>query len=1534
MTVRWRPMIVLSALFVLLAAAGVFTIITAMLPGRTDQILSQAREETKAQRYDRAKVQYGRALQQDPKNAAIHQELAAMLEDWSKQSDAQRTKLRPERMAALQSAAKYDAKRPGPRRILLEDALRREELGEAARWAGELLPLEPENPDALYVSALEALDRQPPNLGEAQQFLTRLRTTQADPSRGRWVEAQIARASDDATTLAAALTAERSHTPATDPSDLLAHARLLLMDLQSTTDPAELTARLGSFERALTAIPIDAAAPGRVRAVSSFIGQAQLHLAGTASRQPGAATAVGKLEESFGTVADGFYKQALETTGEVDLRTHLAYAEYLLSRDRRDEAMAVTSAALKRPMATIPAWIPTAMELREIAIKTALSDPSDPQRFERASPYIHELLTSTNARYQALGNLFQGLVELERSGLATTEPTEGGLRKAEGEAARLANSAVTHLEQAAAGLPDVATAQALCGVALILTRDPALGRIYLQKAQRLGGEKLDPRYQVWVAWSVLQAGYPEEAAPIVERLFARSREGQLARELVPTLLLLQAEIHQSRRTPESLKLARQSYEQAIAAGLKPSASMQIRLAKIDGQVNAAGIDIGQLEALTQQPGAGPAAEQLVITTLNQRGDLAGARKRLAAARARFPEDADLVALDAAMKLDAKQAREAEATVAEFLSAHPKETDLILLRAKILAGPLAQPEQARQLLVPLGQDAENSVPLVQLALIDLERKDYEAVGQTIATIRRRWSESSAADLLEAQLAFSQRDLKAASTHLDAAIAKDPNNKVALYWKAQLDQLSGSDTQAREVFESIVKDQTVKEIDRGLPLAAAAQWSLATMAMENRDYDAAIARFEALLRDSGASELARVVRWKLATARAAKGDVARAKAEVLALLNDPKTTLDERTQAADFYRAAGDEKSAEAQLDLVLKAEPTNPAAVAYRALLWASQGKATQAAASIRAVIDGGTKPNSLFLVLAVIENQNGPDGRTRALAALQAGLEAEPDSAELLRARYELLVQAKDPRSVTELEALAKATPGGAAQRLLVEAYRADGQYDKAAATVQALVELEPAGSSGRTRLAAQRIEILLAQAAALSKTRPTDAAAVHRQAATLVEEARQAYPQDLRFPQFAFDLAIRDGDTTRASRVAQELSDLDPKAEIGPLLLARMAASAGRADEATSKYAEALKRNPSRADIRVEYGQALLLTGQADEALAQAKLARESDREGAAALLLQAQALAAREGDGPAAETGRREAIDLLQKALAQEPKFREGSLLLSEIYRGNGDRKLAADVLEASLKAVPEDDAALAALIQRLVEPATATGKASAAAPDLARAGRLADRFGGRADGGRSCLAIAIGYHKGGQTDLALPWAEKAAGQSPSPVVHLTFGDILLAEGESGQVDRSRRVELLERAVGEYDVVLKAQPTLVEAVNNKAWILHAYLDRNGEALTLAEGLAKATSRDALPAEFLDTLGSIQEAAGKPDDARQTYADGLRKAPEHPVLNYHMGRLLAARPETTAEARRYLEVAARAKKDLPGDLAVQVDELLERASR
>jgi cellulose synthase operon protein C len=129
----------------------------------------------------------------------------------------------------------------------------------------------------------------------------------------------------------------------------------------------------------------------------------------------------------------------------------------------------------------------------------------------------------------------------------------------------------------------------------------------------------------------------------------------------------------------------------------------------------------------------------------------------------------------------------------------------------------------------------------------------------------------------------------------------------------------------------------------------------------------------------------------------------------------------------------------------------------------------------------------------------------------------------------------------------------------------------------------------------------------------------------------------------------------------------------------------------------------------------------------------------------------------------------------------------------------------------------------------------------------------------------------------------------------------------------------------------VLKKHPTSIEAVNNKAWILHSYLGQTRQALELVLALQKRVNAAALPGEFYDTLGSIQESVGKTREAEQSYLSGLKKAPEHAVLNFHFGKMIAADSSRGSKARTHLKKALDSRDRLSLMMTQEATRLLEQ---
>jgi tetratricopeptide (TPR) repeat protein len=1529
MTVRWKPLIVLSGVFLVVAAAGLVAIGFALAPASAKDILPLARAEVKAGEYDRAFIQFRRALQREPKNPAIHEEMAAMVEAWVAKEPAERVRLRPIRLRALADAAKYGPGRPVPLRALLADALAQDDQASAIAYAKSLLPLEAENPEANACLALAALDRQPPAVSEANTHLEVLRSRAPDSAQTRLVQARLAGTTRDADALARALEGIPPATEDSSPAEQLARMRLRGLDLERAEKAAELTPRVEALlVEARALMSQDNGSPGRLKQITRELDAARrttLLLARTA--RPEEQESLANASTAVAQLAETVFTQSLEQMGAVDLSVHLAYAEHMLERGQRERCVEICDTALKLPMAAIPAWHRETAALREVAAKCLLGQADDPNRFDRAAPYIRDLIASTNPTYSGLGHLFQGLIDLEQSGISsvTAERAEANPL---GDSKRKA-SARDHLAQAAERLRDSPTALALYGVSLVLSREPALGRQYLQTAMTKG--TLEPRYQLWVAWSVIQAGYPEEAEPILNRLHSAIEAGELPADLAGTVGLLEGEMHEARRSPDELRKAKAAFERALAAGGSDNAPLELRIARIELALGETEAGTARLTRLRDPSKASVSTEQFAIAKLRGEGKAVEARKEIDAARARFPDSPELVALDAALWLDAEKPEQADSVLQTFLERHPEAHEVVVLRARLLSGPLKRPEDARKLLASAAEVADTSLPFVQLAMHDLSVGNLDAAAGSIANLRARFKATSAVDLLEAQLSLAKSDLRGASAALDAALEKDPNNKIARFWKARIAELTGDRDLARQVYQELVRQQPVKEIDEGLSLAAAAQWALATQAFMNRDFEQAIRRFREL--DQGApSALGRAARWRLAAAMVESGDAGKARAEIARLLSDAATTSDERVEGATLLRRLKDGASAEKLVDAVLTAEPEHEAGVALRTALLLDQKKESEAADVLRRAVSSPKAPVSHFQFLAALEQRLPPEptAKERVLAVLDRGLERHPGSVELVRDRYRAMRLANDSRTLEFVERAAQEHDKPELKHLLVEVLREERRFDKADALVTRLLEAEPKNA----KLATTLIGLVAAQAAEAAKSDDvTTESRLNERCQTLIQQFRAAFPEEPAFIQAESELAERTGDHARARELATELAGKFPASAAGPILRARHAQAEGKLEEVARAYEEALSRETGRADLELALAQTQLHLGKTDEAFRLASATVTARPELSEAVLLHAQTLAAREGSEKELEAYRTQAVDSLRQAIARSPRFGAAYHLAADIEMMRGRLPEAIALLSEALKATPADDSALSMLVQILAEPPGAGQPPRDA--DLARARKLAEDYAARDDDGTLLLAIAIGFHKAGQPDLALPWAESAAAKLDRPIVRLACGDILLAKAES-TTDTATAKELLGRAIEHYDAVLAQNARSMEAVNNKAWILSHYFERHAEAKSLVEALVARTDAATLPAELFDTLGEILEALGERSEAESAYTRGLEKNRDHAVLNFHMGRLLANQTDRASRAEPYLRraQAASASGRLSRAMASELDTLLTRLPR
>ncbi|HEX3446919.1 MAG TPA: hypothetical protein VHS97_01630, partial [Isosphaeraceae bacterium] len=752
MTVRWKPLVILSGLFLLVALIGVVAITLTLVPRSSQSFLRRARIAHGAGRFEEAEIDYKQALQFDAKDATVHDEFAGFYRDWAKHAAAdKRALLLNERHNHLESAVKFDKAIKAPRLELLRDALRDDLVPESNYWAKEVLNVEPENLDAHFVLALEALENRTPNVPDVRRHLEVLEKKKAPAIRRLLVRAKLAEATGDKAAREEAFEQARAIKlgPESNPADQMAGLRIVSLTVRVEADPARLDQDVSRMLRQVKDLDkTDELVPARVARVRTLLDQTQRALILRSARVPDVVKKViDRQVDAIEIDLESIFKLALAGEHTSDLQTYVAYADHLRFRQQRDRCLQVVDQGLKLPQASKPTAAQAVMRLHVVAVEMALSRGDDQARFDKAAPHIQALLDCPDQLFQGFGHLFAGSVDLDRSGvIRVTEGGAGGAATKESPA-HLRTSALHHLKIAAALMPEIAEAQARYGVALVLAGEQNLGRQFLQTALRLGS--LDSQYQLWAAWTILQAGYPEDAEPIVSALLRQVATGDAPRELEASLHLLSGEIHQAKRSPEELNKAVAEFDKALATGHEMSTTAVVRLAQIDVQLGRYDRALARIDALTGQGKGSAAAEQLAVLTLEQQGKAAEARSRLRVARNRYPTGADLAGIDAALlDKDGKHA-EADKVLEQFLAAGPDNPTLVMMRAQIQAESLKDFAKARSLLLAVSEKTENSAPLVQLADLELARNQLDQAQEVIAKIRNRWRESATSDVLEAQ-----------------------------------------------------------------------------------------------------------------------------------------------------------------------------------------------------------------------------------------------------------------------------------------------------------------------------------------------------------------------------------------------------------------------------------------------------------------------------------------------------------------------------------------------------------------------------------------------------------------------------------------------------------------------------------------------------------------------------------------------------------------------------------------------------------------
>jgi tetratricopeptide (TPR) repeat protein len=638
------------------------------------------------------------------------------------------------------------------------------------------------------------------------------------------------------------------------------------------------------------------------------------------------------------------------------------------------------------------------------------------------------------------------------------------------------------------------------------------------------------------------------------------------------------------------------------------------------------------------------------------------------------------------------------------------------------------------------------------------------------------------------------------------------------------------------------------------------------------------------------------------------------------------------------------------DRLLAKHPEHVPAQAITIAITTLSGHAKKAVGQAEKLV--AAAPTEIDAALLITALYTSVQRAGEAIPFLRRALEAHPDNLELLDALATTLVkQGQKAEAESMLARIIELEPTVFNHRLRqVAFYDAQQQYEKAEAILREATRAESDNEKGWLSLAeyvgkrrgVEQGEAVLQQARKEMPHTHTGkiwlALGGLYESTRRVEKARELYremetsfggkPEASEAKVKLATLDWAEGKVEEAERQVQAVLKENSRSSDALLLRGKIALQRGAGKDAINDFRSVLKDQPEMAEGHVLLARAHLLAGEPT-------LARESLDKALAfkPTLVEAQTLLA----GLDAAAGQfKEAKRRLDPLLARDPGNVALLGMLFQLQLQEKDwshsqetlgrlRQAGADEVIANLAegqvalAQQQWDAAEAAFLK------AARLRPSAPQPLLAlvqldmRRGRLAQA--------QQRLETILStspehpYAEGFLGELLLTKGEPAAAVSrletatrvnpkwTTPWVHLARlhhaqkrtaeSDAVLRKGlELNPENEQLRLLLAmslsaqgqhDEAIGHYEMVLKRAPTSLVAANNLA---AALVDHKGDAQSLERALALSRGFESETSNpyLLDTLGWAHHKLGHGADAVRVLQQATAMAPDHPILNYHLG--------------------------------------------
>jgi putative PEP-CTERM system TPR-repeat lipoprotein len=752
----------------------------------------------------------------------------------------------------------------------------------------------------------------------------------------------------------------------------------------------------------------------------------------------------------------------------------------------------------------------------------------------------------------------------------------------------------------------------------------------------------------------------------------------------------------------------------------------------------------------------------------------------------------------------------------------------------------------------------------------------------------------------RVASETGDASTAARYVDQALAAAPDNPQALVAKGDLAAASGDFATAETNYQ---KALDVKQPDWLPQDGFYARLRLAEVQIQQKQYDQALANI-ATLEKMAPGQPAPLYFHALVLYQ--QGHLDQATTQLQLVLRSAPDNASAQTLMGAVNYAQGNYAQAEMYLSNAMGVDKQNTSIRKLLALTYYREGRSTQALNTLRPMAPGQVTDAELLAQLqrAAAEGAGMPPqaGQAGAPPAAMAGVAGSAGTADSVLAGAEKALASGDAAEAIRL--LKAAAPTGNTSvdapraSLLAIAYVRAKQPGEAVKAAAGYAAKHPKDSSAHLLYGTALI-----------------AANKHKEARAQYEEALRLDPKSQPALMSLGSLDSVEGHYKDAEARYGAVLKLDPHNAVAMAALGKLAAVQGNKAEAINRFRQAIAAQPKSAPAYIELVMLYSQNGQFDDAVSVAKQLADALPDNPAAL----NALGAAE-----LNAGRNAAaLPSLEKAVKLDP---ESSLYRINLARaqilnknakaaeGNLDEVVKADpanaqavTLLAFMKLQDHDRQGALALAQSLQKQSDTRVAGLSLEGDLYMAGKA---YGKAADAYQQGLKIQYDRPLVVKSFLA---QSSGGAKNPEGVLQ---GWLAKHSDDAGMrlmlaqyyLDHDRNKD----AASQYQAVLKAFPTNVDALNNLAWIYTG--QKNPEALALAERAHKLAP-DSVNVQ--DTYGWALVEAGQAGTALPILAKAAKAAPKVAAIQYHLA-VAQARTGDRGGARATLEALQKSGANFP----------------